>query len=107
VGDYTVDHGVAGKFAEQSSDSSQGTLDMPRTVQRKKTRDIEKSYPKAAFVAKLRRFADAIERNERFVIHIAGERVYVPARARFNIEHERGADEEEVEFQIKWKPEAD
>jgi amphi-Trp domain-containing protein len=103
--DYTVDHGARGKFAEQSNAWSQGTLDMTRTA-RKKTRDTEKSYPKAAFVAKLRRFADAIERDERFVIHIAGERIYVPARARFNIEHERGTDEEEVEFQIKWKPEA-
>jgi hypothetical protein len=26
----------------------------------------------------------------------------VPARATFNIEHERGEYEEEIEFQIKW-----
>jgi amphi-Trp domain-containing protein len=72
---------------------------------RKKGRDIEKDYPKSAFVAKLRRLADAIEGDKRFVISVAGERVYVPARAQFNIEHERGATEEEIEFQIKWKPE--
>jgi amphi-Trp domain-containing protein len=70
----------------------------------KKNRDIEKSYTKAAFVAKLRRLADAIEKDRRFVISVAGERIHVPARARFNIEHERGSGEEEIEFQIKWNP---
>lgn len=68
-------------------------------------RDIEKSYPKAEFVAKLRRLADAIENGERFEIQIAGERIYVPVRATFSIEHERSDSEEEVEFQIKWEKE--
>lgn len=69
----------------------------------KKSRDIEKSYPRAQFIAKLRRFADSLETGEPFSIQIAGERVNVPARAVFNIEHERGDGEEEIEFQIKWK----
>jgi hypothetical protein len=30
--------------------------------------------------------------------------VYVPAAARFNIEHERSAESEEIEFQIAWQP---
>jgi amphi-Trp domain-containing protein len=68
-------------------------------------RDIEKEYPKADFVAKLRRLADAIENDERFEIQIAGKRVYVPVRARFTIEHEKSSDHEEVEFQITWDPE--
>jgi amphi-Trp domain-containing protein len=67
-------------------------------------RDIEKDYPKTDFVAKLRRLADAIERGERFEIQIAGERIHVPVRATFNLEHERSEDEEEIEFQVKWKP---
>jgi hypothetical protein len=33
---------------------------------------------------------------------IAGERIYVPVRAEFSNEHERGSEEEEVEFQLKW-----
>jgi hypothetical protein len=33
---------------------------------------------------------------------VAGERVYVPARAEFNVEHEREEDEEEIELQLKW-----
>jgi amphi-Trp domain-containing protein len=71
---------------------------MTRSAQR----DIEKDYPLPEFVAKLRRLADAIENGERFEIQVAGERIYVPARATFNIEHERGEDGEELEFQIKW-----
>jgi amphi-Trp domain-containing protein len=65
-------------------------------------RDVEKEYPKADFVAKLRRLADAIEHDEKFEIQIAGERVYVPVRATFSIEHEVSGKEEEIEFQIKW-----
>ncbi len=71
----------------------------------KEDRDIEKGYPKADFVAKLRRLADAIENGERFEIQIAGERIYVPVRAVFTIEHERSDGEEEIEFQIKWERE--
>jgi amphi-Trp domain-containing protein len=71
-------------------------------MESKQERDIEKSYPKGEFVDKLRRLADAIENSERFDIQIAGERIYVPVRAEFTIEHERSEDEEEIEFQIKW-----
>lgn len=68
----------------------------------KQDRDIEKGYTDAEFVDKLRRLADAIENDQKFEIQIAGERVYVPVRASYSIEHERGDSEEEVEFQIKW-----
>lgn len=71
----------------------------------KQQRDLEKGYPKAEFVAKLRRLADAIENGRRFEIQIAGERLLVPARARFTIEHERTGGVEEIEFQIKWERE--
>ena len=65
-------------------------------------RDIEKDYPLDQFIEKLRRLADALESGQRFEIQIAGERISVPVRATYNIEHERGDEEEEVEFQIKW-----
>lgn len=71
----------------------------------KPQRDVEKGYSNADFVDKLRRLADSIEKGERFEIRIAGERIYVPGRAEFTVEHERSEDEEEIEFQIKWKPE--
>jgi len=68
-------------------------------------RDIEKTYPISQFIEKLRRLADCLEKEEQFEIQIAGERVYVPVRAKYNIEHEREDDEEEIEFQIKWSRE--
>ena len=65
-------------------------------------RDVEKGYSTTELVAKLRRLADALETGRPFRIQVAGERIYVPARAEFTIEQERGSDEEEVEFQFKW-----
>ncbi|HEX2134252.1 MAG TPA: amphi-Trp domain-containing protein [Actinophytocola sp.] len=70
----------------------------------KAPRDIERIYSTAEVVAKLRRLADALESETSFRIKIAGERIRVPARAQFSIEHERGDDEEEIEFQLKWEP---
>ena len=68
----------------------------------KEERDLEKTYTDKEFVEKLRRLADCIEAGEQFEIQIAGERIYVPVRAAFSIEHEREDGEEEIEFQIKW-----
>ena len=68
----------------------------------KQNRDVEKVYSTSEFVSKLRRLADALERGQRFEIQVAGERVYIPARAEFNVEHEREGNEEEIEFQLKW-----
>lgn len=73
----------------------------------KQERDLEKSYSNIEFVEKLRRLADAIENDDKFEIQIAGERIYVPVRAEYSIEHERGEGEEEIEFQIKWSLESD
>ncbi len=68
----------------------------------KQDRDIEKVYSTEDFVAKLRRLADALETGERFEIQVAGERIYVPKKAEFTVEHEREDNEEELEFQLKW-----
>ena len=68
----------------------------------KPDRDVERVYSTPEFVAKLRRLADALETGRRFEIQVAGERIHVPARAEFNVEHEREGDEEELEFQLKW-----
>ena len=68
----------------------------------KKPRDVERMYATEDVVAKLRRLADALETGKPFRIQVAGERIRVPARAEFSIEHERSDDEEEVEFQLKW-----
>jgi len=71
-------------------------------VKLKKKRDIENTYWKRTFVAKLRRLADALERGKRFAIRVAGETVRVPAAAVVSIEHERDAGAEELEFQLRW-----
>jgi amphi-Trp domain-containing protein len=68
----------------------------------KPERDIEKDYPLPEFIEKLRRLADAPENGKQFEIQIAGEKIYVPVRATYNIEHERSEDDEEIEFQIRW-----
>ena len=68
----------------------------------KPERDIEKEYSTSEFIAKLRRLADDLENGENFEIQVAGERIYVPNRAVFNIEHEREDGQEELEFQMKW-----
>lgn len=73
------------------------------SITKLKPRDIEKTYSTAQFVEKLRRLADSLEKGERFDIQIAGERIYVPKHAIFNMEHERDEEVEEIEFQIKWK----
>jgi amphi-Trp domain-containing protein len=65
-------------------------------------RDVEKTYTVEEFAAKLRRLADALETGKPFRIQVAGERFTVPKSAQISVEHERGEDEEEVEFQLKW-----
>ena len=69
----------------------------------KQKRDLERTYSRAQFVAKLRRLADSIETRKPFTIQVAGERLRISADAVFNIEHERAGAEEELEFQLRWK----
>ena len=69
---------------------------------KKKSRDLEKTYSTAEFVTKLRRLADSLENGKRFAIMVAGERISIPSRATFNVEHEREGKNEEIEFQLKW-----
>jgi amphi-Trp domain-containing protein len=67
------------------------------------TRDLERTYTRAQFVAKLRRLADALETGRPFAIQVAGERLWIPAAAAFNIEHDRSGDTDELEFQLRWQ----
>jgi amphi-Trp domain-containing protein len=67
-----------------------------------KSRDIERTYSRAQFVAKLRRLADALEESGAFTIQVANERLRIPADAKFNIEHERSRGSHELEFQLRW-----
>ncbi len=67
-----------------------------------KKRDVEKVYTKKDFIKKIRRLADALEKDQKFVIQVAGEKIAIPQDAVINIEHEKGKEGEELEFQIKW-----
>lgn len=66
-------------------------------------RDIEKQYSNSENIAKLERLVDCMKSGKPFEIQVAGERIYVPVSAAFTIEHERDGDEEELEFQLKWR----
>ena len=66
-------------------------------------RHLTRTYSRAQFAAKLRRLADSIEAGEPFAIQVAGERLRIPAEVNFNVEHERSASEEELEFQLVWR----
>jgi amphi-Trp domain-containing protein len=66
-------------------------------------RDLERTYSRAQFVAKLRRLADALEVGAPFTIQVAGERLRLPADVAFNIEHERAGGQDELEFQLRWR----
>ena len=68
----------------------------------RRNRDIERTYSRAQFVAKLRRLADAIESERAFTIQVGGERLRIPADTAFNIEHERADGADELEFQLRW-----
>jgi amphi-Trp domain-containing protein len=69
----------------------------------RRARDLERTYSRSQFVAKLRRLADALETEAAFTIQVAGERLRIPAKAEFNIEHERTEGMDELEFQLRWR----
>ncbi|MCR5858137.1 amphi-Trp domain-containing protein [Mesorhizobium sp. J428] len=70
-------------------------------------RDIEKNYSLQDFIVELRRLADTLEAGEDYEIEIEDETVLIPGNAVFSIEHEREDGQQEIEFQISWKDEAD
>ena len=72
-------------------------------ARKRSDRDLERTYTRAQFVAKLRRLADALETGEAFTIQVANERLRIPAYAVFNIEHERSGGRDELEFQLRWR----
>lgn len=69
----------------------------------KETRDVEKVYSRTQFAAKLRRLADALERERSFTIQVAGKRLTVPPAAEISVEHESDGEEHELEFQLRWR----
>jgi amphi-Trp domain-containing protein len=106
--EFLLEHGIVTTGVQQTKTKTAlehfaGELrGAPDDVVTGNERDVDKAYGKADTVAKLRRLADSLEEEKPFRIQIAGERIRVPAHAEFSIEHERGADSEEIEFQFTW-----
>ena len=75
---------------------------LPEVFSMRPDRDLTRTYSRKQFAEKLRRLADAIEKEGAFTIQVAGERLRIPADATFNIEHEREGEDEELEFQVIW-----
>ena len=69
----------------------------------RRAREAEKTSPHAAFVAKPRRLADALAAGRPFTLQVAGERLRIPAGARFNLEHEREGKTKDLEIPLQWK----
>lgn len=65
-------------------------------------RDVDVMQDTAAFVAELRRLADALESGGEFTIELDGEEVTIPEGALFSIAHEVEDGEVELEFQVTW-----
>jgi amphi-Trp domain-containing protein len=72
---------------------------MPRMTER----DVERNCTPEAFIATLRRIADALERGESFRVQVANHRFVVPPEAALSIEHEAADGEEELELQLRWR----
>jgi amphi-Trp domain-containing protein len=68
-------------------------------------RDVEKEYSNGETIQKLERLVECMKNGQPYEIQVAGERIYVPVRATFTIEHEVEGNEEELEFQFKWQRE--
>ena len=66
---------------------------------------LKKNTQTAKTIRKLERLVECMKTGKPFEIQVAGERIYVPVRARFTIEHEVGDGEEELEFQFRWEHE--
>lgn len=64
--------------------------------------EVEKSYRRTEFVARLRKLADTLEQKKPFMLRFGGERIPVPVDATYHIEYEREDEDHEIEFQIKW-----
>jgi amphi-Trp domain-containing protein len=79
-----------------------GSIRTTMATSRRRARDLTRTYSRAQFAAKLRRFADAVESGRPFAIQVAGEKLRIPSDVTFNIEHERSSEGEELEFQVLW-----
>ena len=65
--------------------------------------NVEQTFAKRETATKLRRIADAIEEGKSFRIQINGNRLFVPAGARIEIELQHEEYDGEVAVEISWR----
>lgn len=66
----------------------------------------EKILSKKVLIPKLRRWLEALERDESFTIQVKGKKIFVPASAKVSVEFESSREGKELEFQVKWDDQA-
>lgn len=65
---------------------------------------MEKSYSQKAYIAKIKRLIESLEKGKAFVIQVKGRKIRIPADSEISIEFEKEGKKNELEFQIKWQP---
>lgn len=64
---------------------------------------MEKKYSQKAYIAKIRRLIDALDKGKAFTIQVKGKKIKIPAfGSEISIEYEKEGKKNELEFQIKW-----
>jgi amphi-Trp domain-containing protein len=63
---------------------------------------MEKKYSQKAYIVKIKRLVESLERGKAFTIQVKGKRIRIPANSKISIEYEKDGKENELEFQIKW-----
>lgn len=63
---------------------------------------MEKKYSQGAYIAKIKRLIESLEKGETFSIQVKGKKIRIPADSEISIEYEKDGKKNELEFQIKW-----
>lgn len=63
---------------------------------------MEKAYSQKAYIAKIKRLIESLEKGRSFTIQVRGKKLRIPANSKISIEYEKDGKENEMEFQIKW-----
>lgn len=62
---------------------------------------MEKKYSQKAYIAKIKRLIESLEKGKAFTIQVKGKKIRIPANSEISIEYEKDR-KNELEFQIKW-----
>ncbi len=63
---------------------------------------MEKTYSQKAYISKIKRLIESLEKGRSFAIQVKGKKIKIPADSEISVEYEKDGKENELEFQIKW-----